>query len=66
MSNVSDVIVRNIRIRCGGVRADGEVYDSMPLKITASQNIIVDHCTMQWGQAYNFNVSGKNITFSNN
>lgn len=38
----------------------------MPLKITASQNIIVDHCTMQWGQAYNFNVSGKNITFSNN
>ena len=66
ITNASDIIIRNIRIRNGGVRADGELYDATPLAISASENIIVDHCSMQWGQMYSFEIAGKNITLSNN
>ncbi|HIW56642.1 MAG TPA: fibronectin type III domain-containing protein [Firmicutes bacterium] len=66
ITNASDIIIRNIRIRNGGVRPDGELYDATPLAISASENIIVDHCSMQWGQRYNFEITGKNITLSNN
>lgn len=66
IENAHDIIIRNIRVRIGGVRSDDEYYVSDPLVITASKRVIVDHCSMQWGVDCGFNITGEDITLSNN
>lgn len=61
-----DTVIRNIRVRIGDVRADGETYIADPLYIKASKRIIVDHCSMQWGVDKGFEITGEDITLSNN
>lgn len=61
-----DIIIRNLRVRIGGVRADGELYSADPLLVKASKRVIVDHCSMQWGIDKGFVITGEDITLSNN
>lgn len=65
ISNAHDVIMRNIRIRLGGVREDNEIYTTEPLSISACENVIIDHCSIQWAINMGFTLTGKNITISN-
>lgn len=65
ISNTHDVIIRNIKVRIGGVMPDGENYTQDPLTITASEDVIIDHCSMEWAIDMGFSVTGRDITISN-
>lgn len=66
VSNVEDVIIRNISIRIGNVRKAGDTYQSDPLSVTgANERVVIDHCTLNWGIDMGFRVSGEEITMSN-
>jgi len=45
-----EVIVRNIRVRCGDVSDDDGMY------IGSANNVIVDHCSVSWGVDENFSI----------
>ena len=60
-----DIVIRNLRVRIGGVGADGEYYQSDPLAVNASKRVIVDHCSMQWSIDMGFRATGEYITISN-
>ena len=66
LSNVEDVIIRNISIRIGNVRKAGDTYQSDPLSISgANKRVVIDHCTLNWGVDMGFRVAGEEITMSN-
>lgn len=66
ISNVHDVIVRNISIRIGNVRKAGDTYQSDPLSVTgANQRVVLDHLSMCWGVDMGFRVYGEEVTMSN-
>lgn len=65
VGSAHDVIIRNIKIRIGDVVADGEFIQSDPLSVSASKQVIIDHCTTQWAIDMNFRITGEHITVSN-
>ena len=66
LSNVHDVIVRNISIRIGNVRKAGDTYQSDPMSVSgANQRVVLDHISMCWGVDMGFRVYGQEITMSN-
>ena len=65
LSKVHDVIIRHLRIRPGDVRQEGRLYEADPMSIGNSKNIIIDHCSMQWGIDMTFRVTGEYVTLSN-
>lgn len=66
LSNVHDVIIRNISIRIGNVRKAGDTYQSDPLTVSGNNNrIVLDHISMCWGVDMGFRVDGKEVTMSN-
>lgn len=65
MNSTHDVIMRNIKIRIGDVQPDNHYYQSDPMSIGNSRNVVVDHCTMQWAIDMDFRATGEYITISN-
>lgn len=65
VSNTHDVIVRNLRARPGDIMGDSETYQADPMSIKASQNVVIDHCTMEWAIDMSFRATGDYITISN-
>lgn len=65
VSAAHDVIIRHIKIRIGDVKADNELYQSDPLSIGNSTNVIIDHCSLQWAIDMAFRATGEYITLSN-
>ncbi|MCH5213097.1 MAG: S-layer homology domain-containing protein [Oscillospiraceae bacterium] len=66
LSNVHDVIIRNISIRIGNVRKAGDTYQSDPLSVSgANQRVVLDHLSMCWAVDMGFRVYGEEITMSN-
>ncbi|MGN0162514.1 MAG: S-layer homology domain-containing protein [Candidatus Ornithomonoglobus sp.] len=66
LSNVHDVIIRNISIRIGNVRKAGDTYQSDPLTVSGNnKRIVLDHISMCWGVDMGFRVDGKEVTMSN-
>ncbi len=65
ISSTHDVIIRNIRIRIGDVQKDGLFNQTDPMSVSATSNLIIDHCTYQWAIDMEFRVAGKNVTFQN-
>ena len=65
VSNTHDVIVRNLRARPGDIMEDSETYQADPMSIKASQNVVIDHCTMEWAIDMSFRATGDYITISN-
>ena len=65
VSNAHDVIIRHLRIRIGDTEQDNILYQSDPLSIGNSKNVIVDHCSMQWAIDMSFRATGEYITLSN-
>lgn len=66
MSNVHDVIVRNISIRIGNVRKAGDKYQSDPMSVSGNnKRVVIDHVSMCWGVDMGFRVDGSEITMSN-
>lgn len=65
VSNAHDVIIRNIKIRCGDVLPDGTYNQSDPMSVTNAKNLVVDHCSLQWAIDMDFRLSGEYITMSN-
>lgn len=78
-----DVIVQHIRIRPGSAGAEWmSGWDEDSISTQAAYNVIVDHCSLEWGTDENLSASGPrftgstpeewrrgtshNITFSNN
>ena len=66
LSNVHDVVIRHLRLRIGGTKPDGDVYQEDPMSIGNSHDVVVDHCTMQWSIDMCFRVTGNDVTLSNN
>lgn len=65
VSSAHDVIIRNIKIRIGDVLADNELYQSDPLGIGGSRQVVVDHCTLHWAIDMGFRTTGEYVTISN-
>jgi hypothetical protein len=66
ISNVKDVIIRNLNIRIGNVRKYGDTYQSDPLSVSgANERVVLDHLSMCWAVDMGFRVDGKEITMSN-
>ncbi|MGN0181777.1 MAG: immunoglobulin-like domain-containing protein, partial [Candidatus Ornithomonoglobus sp.] len=66
LSNVKDVIIRNISIRIGNVRKYGDTYQSDPLSVSgANERVVLDHLSLCWGVDMGFRVYGQQITMSN-
>lgn len=63
--NAHDIIVRNLRARPGDILGDGETYQSDPMSISSSQNVIIDHCSLEWAIDMSFRATGDYITISN-
>ncbi|MGN1114950.1 MAG: immunoglobulin-like domain-containing protein, partial [Candidatus Ornithomonoglobus sp.] len=66
LSNVHDVIIRNISIRIGNVRKYGDTYQSDPLSVSgANKRVVLDHLSLCWGVDMGFRVDGEEVTMSN-
>ena len=66
ISNVEDVIIRNIKIRIGNVRKAGDTYQSDPLSVSGSnKRVVLDHLSMNWNVDMGFRVYGSEITMCN-
>lgn len=63
--NAHDVIVRNLRARPGDILGDGETYQADPMSVSASQNVVIDHCSLEWAIDMSFRATGDYITISN-
>ncbi len=65
VSNVEDLIIRNISIRIGNVRKAGDTYQSDPLSVSGVRRAVFDHLSMCWGVDMAFRVYGQEATMSN-
>lgn len=65
VNSAHDVIIRNIKIRIGGVLPDNEYYQSDPMSIGASKRVVVDHCTFHWAIDMDFRITGEYVTVTN-
>ncbi|MGM9937747.1 MAG: immunoglobulin-like domain-containing protein, partial [Candidatus Ornithomonoglobus sp.] len=66
VTNVEDVIIRNISIRIGNVRKYGDTYQSDPLSVTgANKRVVLDHLSLCWAVDMGFRVYGEEVTMSN-
>ncbi len=58
----SNVVIRHLRIRLGGVGTDGEFEDGGSIGIENASNWIIDHCTFGWSAEENMTIYDNDLT----